>query len=261
VFDHVTVRVSDRAASRRFYETVLSTLAQTPPATRGEFDEWGDFGFAEAEPEHPVTRGLHVAFVARSRGEVDAFWEAGTAAGFADDGAPGVRPEYHADYYGAFLLDPDGTSAEAVYHGRRRDGDALIDHLWIRVADLDASRRFYETIGPVLGLGLRGSRPERFHVSAGDRSFALVRGRPTEHLHLAFPAADEATVQAFHNAAVAAGYRGNGEPGPRRYSGGYYGAFVLDPDGTNVEAVHHASLGSAPADRLGVLASLQKRKE
>jgi hypothetical protein len=161
VFDHVTVRVADHMASRRFYATVLATLGHEISNSGGHFHEWDDFGVAQARVDRPATRGLHVAFVARSRDDVDAFWCAGTAAGYASDGAPGFRPEYHADYYGGFLRDPDGNSAEAVYHGRLRKGDNVIDHLWIRVADLEASQRFYETIAPILGLRIGGVRPER----------------------------------------------------------------------------------------------------
>ena len=239
VFDHVTIRVSDRDASRRFYETVLAALGHAITHSGGHFDEWNDFGVAQAREDRPVTRGLHVAFVARSRGDAEAFWHTGTKAGYASDGEPGLRPEYHEDYYGAFLIDPDGNSAEAVYHGRPREGDNVIDHLWIRVAALDATKRFYETIAPILGLRIAGERAERFHVAAHDRSFALVRGEPTENVHLAFPVPDDTTVGVFHRVALAAGYRDNGAPGERRYHPGYFGAFVLDPDGNNVEAVHH----------------------
>ena len=71
-------------------------------------------------------------------------------------------------------------------------------------------------------------------------SFSVVRGTPTEHAHLAFPVADDATVDAFHDAATRAGYRDNGPPGERPvYHAGYYGAYVLDPDGNNVEVVNH----------------------
>ena len=67
-----------------------------------------------------------------------------------------------------------------------------------------------------------------------------MAGAPTENVHMAFPASDDATVDAFHRAAVAAGYRDNGAPGERpRYHPGYYGAYVLDPDGNNVEVVNH----------------------
>ena len=240
MFDHVTIHASDRAASFRFYEIVLAPLGHSTTASGGHFDEWNDFGVSQAFEERPPTRGLHVAFVARSCEDVDAFWRTGIEAGYADGGEPGVRPQYHEDYYGGFLLDPDGNSAEAVYHGRAREGDNVVDHLWIRVSGLDETRRFYETIVPVLGLRIANTRPERFHVAGDDRSFALVRGEPTENVHIAFPAPDEATVDEFHRIAVSAGYRDNGAPGERHYHPGYYGAYVLDPDGNNVEAVHHA---------------------
>jgi len=83
---------------------------------------------------------------------------------------------------------------------------------------------------------------ERFHVFGGGRSFGLVHdGRPaTEHVHLAFGVPDDARVDEFHRVATGAGYRDNGAPGERAvYHEGYYGAFVLDPDGNNVEAVCH----------------------
>jgi catechol 2,3-dioxygenase-like lactoylglutathione lyase family enzyme len=239
LFDHVTIRVSDRGASRRFYETVLAPLGHAISHSGAHFDEWNDFGVAQAREDRPVTRRLHVAFGSRSREEVNAFWQAGTKAGYASDGEPGLRPEYHEDYYGGFLLDPDGNSAEAAYHGRARKGENIIDHLWIRVADLEATKRFYKTIAPILGLGIAHELAERFHVAARGRSFALVRGEPSENVHLAFPVPDDAGAGEFHRVALAAGYRDNGPPGERRYHTGYYGAFVLDPDGNNVEAVHH----------------------
>jgi catechol 2,3-dioxygenase-like lactoylglutathione lyase family enzyme len=237
MYDHVTIRVSDRGASRRFYDTLLGE-----PTHAGEhFDEWKDFSLAEADAEHPVSRHLHVAFTAPSHEEVDAFWRRGVEAGYASDGEPGLRSQYDPNYYGAFLLDPDGNSVEACC-GFRKGGDSPIDHLWIGVADLSASRRFWETVAPVLGLGLSEPEEQRFHFYARNRSSALVAdGRPpTEHVHLAFPVPDDETVAEFHRVATAAGYRDNGGPGERpEYHPGYVGAFVLDPDGNNVEAVNH----------------------
>jgi catechol 2,3-dioxygenase-like lactoylglutathione lyase family enzyme len=79
-----------------------------------------------------------------------------------------------------------------------------------------------------------------FHVENDERSFALVDGGPlTRNVHIAFPVPENAAVDEFHRALVAAGYRDNGGPGERRYHPGYYGAFVLDPDGNNIEAVCH----------------------
>jgi catechol 2,3-dioxygenase-like lactoylglutathione lyase family enzyme len=223
VFDHVTMHASDRAASSAFYETVLGALERA--GSHGdEVDRWGELTLAPADAARPATRGLHIAFGARSREEVDAFWRAGTAAGYASDGEPGPRPIYAPGYYGGFLLDPDGNSVEAVHHGVPRTGAAVIDHLWIRVASLERTRALYAAIAPPLGLELR-DRPDRFHVASGDRSFALVRGEtPTANVHLAFPVPDDESLRAFHEAARAAGF-------PH--------AVVLDPDGNTVEAVTH----------------------
>jgi catechol 2,3-dioxygenase-like lactoylglutathione lyase family enzyme len=239
MFDHVTIRVSDRSASERFYDTVLTPLGIDRTYRTPTFSEWRDFMLTACDETHPPTRGLHVGFAAPSREQVDDFWREGTEAGYADDGQPGPRPEYRDDYYGAFLLDPDGNSAEAVHHGaRRRDGG--IDHLWIRVADVGAARRFYETIAPPAGLRLGDDTPDRVQFSGTGGSFSLVRGTPTENLHMAFPTDDDADVQRFHQAATDAGYRDNGAPAERpRYHPGYYSAYVLDPDGNNIEVVNH----------------------
>ncbi|HUY70994.1 MAG TPA: VOC family protein [Gaiellaceae bacterium] len=238
MFDHVTIRVADREASRRFYDAVLEPLGHARTHSGARHDEWGEFGFTQGNGE--VTRGLHVGFVTRSREEVDAFWRAGVEAGHASDGAPELRRVYHDDYYGGFLLDPDGNSVEAVFHGRLREPGGVIDHLWLRVADLEGSKRFWEAIAPALGLGVRRSdRAERVHVETGDRSFAVLPGVPTEHVHMAFAVPGDDAVREFHRAALAAGYRDNGPPGERLYHPGYYAAFALDPDGNNVEAVNH----------------------
>jgi catechol 2,3-dioxygenase-like lactoylglutathione lyase family enzyme len=237
MFDHVTIRASDRAASERFYETVLSALGTRQTHSDERFGEWGDFAVAPAT-DGAVTRGLHIGFYAPSRAHVDAFWRAGVDAGYRDDGEPGPRPQYRDDYYGGFLLDPDGNSAEAVHHGAV--SGQTIDHLWLRVADLDASRRLYETIAPHAGYRLVHDSPERAQFAGDGGSFSLVAGLPTEHVHVAFPGAENAGVDSFHQAATAAGYRDNGRPGERPvYHAGYYGAFVLDPDGNNVELVNH----------------------
>jgi catechol 2,3-dioxygenase-like lactoylglutathione lyase family enzyme len=239
VFDHVTIRVSDREASQRFYDTVLATIGIVTTYDDGRFAEWDDFSLSVADDDNPLTRGLHIGFGAPSREHAERFWRAGTEAGYREDGAPGPRPEYRGDYYGAFLLDPDGNSAEAVHHAEVRP-PGHIDHLWIRVADLAVARRFYETIAPYSGFALRDGGEHAHFVGAGG-SFSLVEDTPTtEHVHLAFPAQENATVDAFHRAAMAAGYRDHGAPGERPiYHPGYYAAYVLDPDGNNIEVVNH----------------------
>src|ERR687887_441772 len=114
MFDHVTIRVTDRPASERFYDIILLPLGIERTYRTGTFSEWRDFSLTGADEANPPTRGLHVAFVAPSREQVDGFWRAGTEAGYADDGQPGPRPEYRGHYYWAFLLDPGRNRAEAV---------------------------------------------------------------------------------------------------------------------------------------------------
>ena len=204
-------------------------------------DEWGDWSIAASDAGHPVTRNLHVGFFVATHALVGAFWRAGVRAGYRSDGEPGPRPQYGPDYYGGFLLDPDGNSVEAVCLDDRPRRDAQIDHLWIRVADVAAARRFYATIAPHAGFAAGTDEPRRAQFRGPGGTFSLVAGGPvTEHAHLAFAAPDHAAVDAFHAAALAAGYRDNGAPGERsEYHPGYYAAFVLDPDGNNVELVDH----------------------
>ena len=246
MFDHVTIRARDRDASERFYGRVLRELGIELTSRGDDGPEWDDFSLTGATPDRPATTGLHAAFVAPSRAHVDAFWRAGVDAGHRSDGEPGPRPVYGGDYYGGFLLDPEGNSVEAVHHGARREGN--LDHLWIRVADVAAATAFYDVVAPFGGFR-RGEEqpdtgpalPHRTFFGSDSGSFSVVAGdEPTRQLHVALPARDNATVDAFHAAVIAAGYRDNGPPGERpRYHAGYYGAFVLDPDGTNVEVVCH----------------------
>ena len=111
----------------------------------------------------------------------------------------------------------------------------LFDHVHLRVHDLAASRRFYEAVLGVLGLPVRGGESS----FSADELYVSADGPLTQGLHIAFQAADQETVERFHEAALAAGGRDNGGPGERSYHPGYYAAFVLDPDGNNVEAVYH----------------------
>jgi catechol 2,3-dioxygenase-like lactoylglutathione lyase family enzyme len=232
VFDHVTIGVSDEDASRRFYDAAFAALEV--PVTRGDdFLEWGDFSIGLA-PRRARTRRAHIALAARSRAHVDAFWRAAVDAGGTDNGAPGLRPRYHADYYGAYVLDPDGNNVEAVFHGVDR-APGEIDHLGLKVRSLRLARRFYETVLAPLGQTVVREEPLGF----GGRLW-LDEGDPTENIHFAFAAPDNATVDAFWRAGTEAGFIDNGPPGERPvYHPGYYGAFLLDPDGNNVEAVCH----------------------
>jgi catechol 2,3-dioxygenase-like lactoylglutathione lyase family enzyme len=118
----------------------------------------------------------------------------------------------------------------------------LIDHIQLVVRDLSAARAFYEAILDVLDIPVSGTGDGFFWadelvVSAADSEAA--QGALTGRVHLAFQAKSRAVVDAFHRAALEHGGRDNGAPGERTYHPGYYAAFVLDPDGNNIEAVHH----------------------
>lgn len=130
----------------------------------------------------------------------------------------------------------------------------LIDHIQLVVRDLDASRAFYEAVLGVLDIPIGGADEGYFwadelFVSSADSLAA--QGHLTGRHHLAFQARDEAMVKAFHEAALAHGGQDNGAPGPRPYHPGYYAAFVLDPDGNNIEAVFHGpAQRSAPSVKI-----------
>jgi catechol 2,3-dioxygenase-like lactoylglutathione lyase family enzyme len=127
----------------------------------------------------------------------------------------------------------------------------MLDHTGIVVSDLAKARRFYDAVAKALGLGTVDNGPDAFLLGrSADQAIPYLwigTLRPSywaagsraglNQMHVAFVAKDEAAVQEFYRAALAAGGRDNGKPGPREGSGGYYGAFVLDPDGNNIEAV------------------------
>ena len=120
MFDHVKFGVSKYTVSKAFYLKVLEPLGATVVT------EWPPNGVEISQPQGSVSlclfqteekpAHLHIAFVAESRKQVDAFYRAALAAGGTDNGPPGLRPQYHANYYAAFVLDPDGHNIEAVCH-------------------------------------------------------------------------------------------------------------------------------------------------
>ena len=125
MIDHMGIGVSDFAASRRFYDAALAPLGitQVMEVTPEQTGGLHSIGYGDADK--PVFwvgndghsgSGIHIAFTASTRAAVDAFYAAAMAAGGRDNGAPGLRPHYHPDYYGAFVLDPDGLNIEAVCH-------------------------------------------------------------------------------------------------------------------------------------------------
>jgi catechol 2,3-dioxygenase-like lactoylglutathione lyase family enzyme len=117
----------------------------------------------------------------------------------------------------------------------------LFDHVHLRVADIEASKRFYVAVTETLGVPLGFESESAFAI---DELFVSDDGEPTARVHIAFQADGEEDVRRFHDAGLAAGGRDNGRPGPRDYHPGYYAAYLYDPDGNNVEAVYHG-----PADR------------
>lgn len=126
--------------------------------------------------------------------------------------------------------------AQELHRGR------LIDHVQLVVRDLAASRRFYDAIFGALEIPIGGEATDYFwvdelFVSSADSQAA--QGQLTGRHHLAFQARDHAMVDAFHAAGLKQGGRDHGAPGERPYHPGYYAAFLLDPDGNNIEAVHH----------------------
>jgi catechol 2,3-dioxygenase-like lactoylglutathione lyase family enzyme len=125
---------------------------------------------------------------------------------------------------------------QELYRGR------LIDHIQLVVKDFGASRRFYSRIFEVLGMPIGGEADDylwvdELFISSADNENAA--GELTGRIHLAFQAKDRAMVDAFYAAGLEAGGKGNGPPGERSYHPGYYAAFLLDPDGNNIEAVYH----------------------
>jgi len=118
MLDHISLQVSDYKKSKQFYASALQPLGY---AMLMEFGDAGGFG-KDGKPDFWIAQGkatsppVHIAFVSDSRPTVDAFHRAALAAGAKDNGAPGLRPHYHANYYGAFVLDPDGNNVEAVCH-------------------------------------------------------------------------------------------------------------------------------------------------
>jgi catechol 2,3-dioxygenase-like lactoylglutathione lyase family enzyme len=117
MLDHVTIGVSDIGRSKVFYDAALGVLGITRFAAEGaSFAGYGAGGkafFWIGLKTSPIS-GMHVAFVAADRATVDRFYAAALAHGGRDNGAPGLRPQYHPDYYGGFILDPDGHNIEAV---------------------------------------------------------------------------------------------------------------------------------------------------
>jgi len=120
MFDHVKFGVSDYAASKAFFLKALeplgvAILAEESPAYGVELSAQGKASLCLCQTDEKPAH-LHLAFTAENRRQVEAFYRAALAAGGKDNGAPGLRPQYHANYYAAFVIGPDGHNIEAVCH-------------------------------------------------------------------------------------------------------------------------------------------------
>ena len=120
----------------------------------------------------------------------------------------------------------------------------MIDHVTLEVSDMAASRAFYEAVLEAVGWHVVADWPDGcgFGIASGGPTFWLRAGAACGPVHVAFRVSDREAVRAFHEAAMLAGGRNNGEPGLREYHASYYGAFALDPDGHNIEAVCHEAV-------------------
>ena len=128
LFSHVTVGTNDWPKAKRFYQAIAEVLELPPFLEREGGAAWGEavglkLFVGPAFDGNPATvgNGTHIAFLAKSRAVVDAFLAAALANGGSDEGAPGLRPHYHPNYYGAYVRDPDGNKLQAVCHSREAE--------------------------------------------------------------------------------------------------------------------------------------------
>jgi catechol 2,3-dioxygenase-like lactoylglutathione lyase family enzyme len=153
-----------------------------------------------------------------------------------------LHEPFHATRLNLEGIFEDGLGAEAGMEVAELHRGRLIDHIQLVVADLPASRRFYEAVLRALDVPLGGTTEDYFwadELFVSTAASEAAAGKLTGRHHIAFQARDRAMVDDFHRAAIAHGGQDNGGPGERPYHAGYYAAFVLDPDGNNIEAVYH----------------------
>jgi len=264
MFSHLTVGYTDRAASEAFYAAVMPCLDLPQQSVSEHYIAYGPA--PETPPwlfvldpfdGKPATcgNGFHIAFNATSRAMVDRFHDEALAAGGTDEGAPGLRPRYSADYYGAYVRDPAGNKLQAVcYLAGRRASDVgrIVSHITLGTDDLDGAGGFYEPVfseigyvrlpdeetpGEDLAFGLAG---KQVPVTFVQRPFDGRPARRGNGQHAAFVAETREAVDRFHAAALRLGGEDAGGPGLRPdYHASYYAAYVLDPAGNKLQAVCH----------------------
>ena len=261
MFTHFTLGTNDRPRAEAFYAAVMPALGLKLVKSVEDFFAYA--ADAQAPPWLVINRpfdglpatwgnGFHVALLAKDEAAVQAFHAAALAAGGHDEGAPGLRPRYAADYYAAYVRDPDGNKLQAVHYrdGRRAGpcGD-VVSHVTLGSNDLERSRAFYEGLLAALGIA---RLPEEetpgedlaFGIAGTQLPLAFIQrpfdGRPAtwgNGAHVSFDAPSRVAVGAFHEAALSLGGSDEGRPGLRpRYHADYYAAYVRDPDGNKLQA-------------------------
>lgn len=258
-----TLGADDLPASGAFYDRLLAPLGLKRVHDGAEEIGYGAAGglalawLLRPYDGLPATwgNGTHVAFLASSRAAVDAFHAAGMAAGGLDEGAPGLRPQYSAGYYAAYLRDPVGNKLQAVHYTgmpaaevERAEG---LSHVTLGADDLARAQRFYDAALAPLGLlrvideaGDDGTPEASAWGWPGSQLCWLYAHRPFDGrpaswangTQVAFRAPDPVAVDAFHAAGLAAGGHDAGAPGLRDYAPGYYGAYLRDPEGNKLHA-------------------------
>jgi catechol 2,3-dioxygenase-like lactoylglutathione lyase family enzyme len=261
--DHIAIGVTDLAASQRFYDAVLAPLGarrrfrDAAQAIYGSATPNGSFGLSRPGGPTPPQAGAHVCFAAGSRDEVDLFWRAGLAAGGTDNGAPGYRPQYSPDYYGAFLIDPEGNHMGAVARlppeATATPRARLVDHVSIGTADRAEAARFYDTLlAPLDGRRLyTGADFVMYGTERANSTFVLATpdpaaGRPLPQpgFQAWFSANGTEAAFRFHAAGLNAGATDAGRPAPRPELGpDCWGACLTDPWGNALGVVARGGVG------------------
>lgn len=263
MFSHFALGTNDLERAQAFYTAVMEVLGQSLVHTDSDS---AYLMFAPPDRRHPHlfvcrpfdglpatwSNGFHIAYRAPDTVSVERFFEAALSRGGYDEGAPGLRPQYENDYYGAYVRDPDGNKLQAVcYTGGRRTGATgdIISHITIGLADLARERAFYTAVFAELGILELPAEGDDESSGYGLAGFQLpvvyvqptFDGRPAtwgNGTHAAFAAASRDAVDQFHAAAVANGGFSDGPPGLRPgYSPNYYAAYVRDPVGNKLQAV------------------------